>query len=65
MFMGSKQDGAISHLSSKPQIIVDLSTWLGSNISSIESGVNISMEKALTAMDKRSIIWKFDHFDEL
>ena len=34
------QEGAISNLSSKPQRLVDLFTYLGNNISSTERNVN-------------------------
>ena len=35
-------------------------TFLGSNISSTESDVNMLIRKAWTAIDKLSIIWKSD-----
>ena len=50
-FMCFKQKGAISTL---------CGSYLGSNISSIESDVNIRRVEAWTAIDRISIIWKFD-----
>ena len=40
-----KQDGAISILRGKPLKFVDKFTYFGSNISSIESNVNICLTK--------------------
>ena len=45
-FICFKQEGAISTLSVKPLKLVDLFTYLGSNISSTESDVNIHIGKA-------------------
>ena len=44
-FMCFKQYGAIFSLNSKPLKLVNQFIYLGSNISSIESDVNISIEK--------------------
>ena len=57
-FMCFKQDGDISTLNAKLLKSVDYFTYLGSNISSTESIVNICRGKALTAVDWLSTIWK-------
>ena len=57
--------GAISAFSSRPLKLVDESTYLGSNISSTESNVHIRLAKMWTAIDRLSIIWKSDLFDEI
>ena len=51
-----KQDEAISTLNGKE--FVEQFTYIGSNITSTESNVNICIEKAWTAMDRLLIIWK-------
>ena len=40
-----KQEGALSTLSGKPLKLVDQLTYLGSNISSTESNINICIEE--------------------
>ena len=50
-------------LSGKRLELGKLFTYLGSNISSTESDVNIHLVKAWNAIDWLSIIWKFDLFD--
>ena len=62
-FISLKLDGAISTLNGKPLKIVDQFTYLGSNISSTKSVVCIHIGKTLTAIDKLSIIEKYDLFD--
>ena len=47
-------------LSGKPLKLVDQFIYFDSNISSTESDVNIRLAKAWTAIDRLSIIWKFD-----
>ena len=64
-FMCFKQDGDISTLDGKPLKLVDQFTYLGSNISSTESDVNIRIGKAWTAIDRLSIIWKSDLSDKI
>ena len=54
------QDSAISSLNGKPLKLVNLSTYLGSNISSTESNVSICIGKTLTAIDRLTTIWKSD-----
>ena len=60
-FMCFNQDGVISEFNGKPLKLVDQFTYLGSNISSTESDVNIGISKVWTAIERLSIIWKFDH----
>ena len=50
-----KQNGAICTLSGKPLKLIDQFTYLGSNISSAESDVNIRIVKAWIAIDRLSI----------
>ena len=63
-YMCFKQGGAISNFRSNSFKLVDQFTYLGSNISSTESDVNIQLGKAWTIIDNLSIIWKSDHYDE-
>ena len=60
-----KQEQAISILSGKPLKLVDKFTFIGSNISSTESDVNIRLRKLFTAIDILSIIRKSDLFDKI
>ena len=57
---GKMQKGIIFTLSGKPSKLVDKFLYLGSNISSSESDVNICLVKAWTAFDRLSITWKSD-----
>ena len=50
----------ISTLSVKPLQLVELFTYISSNISSTESHVNIRIAKEWTAIDGSSIKWKLD-----
>ena len=52
-----KQKGAISTISGKSLNLKDHFTYLGSNISSIESDVNICQAKAWNAIDMLLVIW--------
>ena len=52
--------GAHSTLRGRPLKLVDKSMYLGSRVSSTESGVNIHRLKAWTAIDRLSIIWESD-----
>ena len=62
--MHLKLDAIFSTLNNKILKLVDQSTYLGSNISSIESNVNICIGKAWTAID-RSTIWKSNPSDKI
>ena len=64
-FIIFNQDGAISLLNGKPLKLVDKFIYLGSNISSAESNVNIHISKAWTAIDRLMNIWKSDLSDEI
>ena len=44
---------------------VDLSTYLGSNISSTENDVNIHFTKVWNAIDRLLIVWKSDLFNKI
>ena len=54
------QDSAIFSLNGKLLKLVDQFIFLDSNISSTESDANILMEKAKTAIDSLTTIWKSD-----
>ena len=60
-----KENGAISTVSGKLLKCVDQFIYLGSNISSTESGINICIGKAWIAIDRLSIIWKSDLPNEI
>ena len=62
VYMCFKVEGAISTLSGKLLKSVDQFMYLGSNISSTESNVNIHIEKASASIDRLLIILKFDLF---
>ena len=49
----------------KPLKLVDQFTYLGSNISSTESDVNLRIPKAWTAIDRLSITWKSGPSDKI
>ena len=57
-FIYFKQKWVISTLTSKPLKLVDQLPYLGSNISSTESDVKISLAKTRIVIDRLSIIWK-------
>ena len=59
-FMCFKHKGALSTQSGKPLKLVDQFIYLGSNISSTESDVKISLTKAWNAIDMLAIICKSD-----
>ena len=60
-----KQDRTISILSGKPQKFVDQFTYLGSNISSTESDVNMFLANKWTAFYRLSSKWKSDLPDKI
>ena len=60
-FMCFEQDGTT--LNVKPLKLFDHLTYLGSNISSAESDVNIRIGKALPAINRLLTIWKSDLSD--
>ena len=63
--MSFNQGGTISTLNGKPLKLVDLFTYLSSNISSTESDVNIHIRTVQTAIYRLSMIWKFELSDEM
>ena len=56
---------ATTTTSSRPLKLVDKFTYLGSNISSTESVVNICLVTAWTAINRLSITWKSDLSDKI
>ena len=62
-YMCFKQ-GANSTLNGRPLKLVDLFTYLSSNISLTESVVNIHLLKVWTAIDRLTITWKSDLSDK-
>ena len=56
-YMYFEEKGVTSTVSSKP-LKLDKFTYLGSNISSTESNVNIHLVKVLNAIDSLLIVWK-------
>ena len=59
------KDGVISSLNCKALKIVDQFIYLGSNILSTESNVNIYIDKAWTAIGRLMIWWKSDLSDKI
>ena len=57
--------GDISTLNGCSFKLMGTFTYLGSNVSSSESDINIRLAKALTAIDRLSIIWKCNLSDEI
>ena len=45
--------------------LVDKFTYLGSNVSSTETGINTRLPKAWTTIEKLSVIWKSDLTDKM
>ena len=60
-----KQEGAISTLSGKALKLINQFAYLGSNISSTENDVNISIVKAWTAIECLSIVGKSNFPDKI
>ena len=59
------QKGDISTLDGTSLKLVDKFTYLGSSVSSTEKDIDTRLTKALTAIDKLSIIWKSDLTDKM
>ena len=59
------QNCVISSLKDKPLKLVDQFIYIGSNISSTESHVNIRIGKAWIVIDMLIIIWKSDLYDKI
>ena len=64
-YMCFNQTGNITTLDGTPLKLVDKFTNLGSSVSSTEKNIDTRLTKALTAIDKLSIIWKSDLTDEM
>ena len=59
------QTGDISTLDDRSLNLVDKSTYLGNSVSSTEKDIYTRITKALTGIDKLSIIWKSDLTDKM
>ena len=64
-FMCFKEDGAIFSLNDKPLKLVDYFTYVGCNILSSESDVNICIRKAWTVINNLLTIWKSNLSDKM
>ena len=64
-YMCFNQTGNISTLNGIPLKLVDKFTYLGSNVSSTETDINTRLAKALSAIDRLSVIWKSDLTDKM
>ena len=54
------QRGDISKINGGSLKLVDVFTYLGSNVSSTENDINMQLAKTWIAIDKLSVIWKSD-----
>ena len=59
------QAGHISTLDGTSQKLVEKFTYLGSSVSSTEKDIDTRLTKALTVIDKLSVIWKSDLTDKM
>ena len=59
------QTGDISTLDGTPLKLVDKFTYLGSSVSSTEKDIDTRLKKALTSINRLSIIWKSDLTDKM
>ena len=59
------QTGDISTLNGSTLKLVDKFIYLGSSVSSTETDIDTSLAKALTAIDRLSVIWKSDLTDKI
>ena len=59
------QRGDILILKGGPLKLVDKFTYLGSSVSSTKTDINTRLEKAWTAIDRLSIIWKSNLTDKI
>ena len=64
-YMCYNQTGDISILDGTSLKLVDKFTYLGSSVSSTEKDIDTRLTKALTAIDRLSIIWKSDLIDKM
>ena len=61
--MSFNQDDVILSFNSKLLNLIDQFIYIGCNISSTESDINVVIDKALTAIDRLSTIWKSDKIE--
>ena len=59
------QTGDISTLEGTPLKLVDKFTYLGSSVESTEKDIETRLAKAWTAINRLSIIWKWDLTDKM
>ena len=59
------QSADISTINGSSLKLMDKFTYLGSSVSSSETGVNTRLAKAWTAIDRLSVIWKSDLTDKI
>ena len=64
-FIWFKQNNAISTLNETPQKLVEQFPYLGRDISSTETNINMRIEKVWTVIDRLSSIWKSKVFDKI
>ena len=64
-YMCFNQAGDISTLDETSLKLVDKFTYLGSSVSSTEKDIDTQLTKALTVIDKLSIIWKSNLTDKM
>ena len=64
-YMCYNQTGDITTLDRTPLKLVEKFTYLGSSVSSTEKNFDTRQTKALTAIDKLSVIWKSDLTDKM
>ena len=55
----------ISTINGSSLKLVDTFTYLGSSVSSTDTDINTRLTKALTAIDRLSVIWKSDLTDQI
>ena len=60
-----KRERAISSLSGGPLKLVDQFVYLSSCVLSTKTDIDIHFVKVLIAIDRPSIIWKFDLFNKI
>ena len=64
-YMCFNQRGDIYTLNGSSLKLVDKFTYQGSSVSSTETDINTWLTKALTAIDRLSVIWKSDLTDKI
>ena len=64
-YMCFNQRGDISTLNGSALKLVDMFTYLGSSVSSIETDINTQFSKTWTAIDRLLVIWKSDLTDKM